>query len=236
MIIIHPRQKSVNWGIKCRKTAGSAAQPHNQRHGCCPGVPRHRSPAMRRVGLRLVTAVRPLAFGGGVGRWEWGGAAAGWGSARSTRPRRTGPSPASVPSRRCTAAPVLPIHAPCAPSNAWCWRPRRPAGSSSRGTEKGAVSPVWGRSGRSRGRGSAGRRALIQLAHGAAKYARASRAYAPTIRRQQGAPWGPARARESIHRLLARMNRSRSRCGSLLAPTGVVAPPPRPQARLYSVV
>ena len=28
---------------------------------------------MRRVGLRLMTAVRPLALGGGVGRWGVGG-------------------------------------------------------------------------------------------------------------------------------------------------------------------
>ena len=87
----------------------------------------------------------PLGFGGWGGEVGCGGgAAAGWGSARSTWPRRTGPSPASVPSRRCTAAPVLPIHAPCAPPNAWCWRPRRPAGSSSRGTEQGLFHPSGG--------------------------------------------------------------------------------------------
>ena len=64
--------------------------------------------------------------------------------------------------------------------------PSTPCSQQQQGAEKGVVSPVWGRSGRSRGWGSAERRALVQLAHGAAKYARASRAYAPTIRPKQG--------------------------------------------------
>ena len=46
----------------------------------------------------------------------------------------------------------------------------------------------------------------MELGRGAAKYPRASRGYAATIRRQQGASWGPAGARESIYRLLPKMN------------------------------
>ena len=46
----------------------------------------------------------------------------------------------------------------------------------------------------------------MELGRGAAKYPRASRGYAATIRRQQGASWGAAGARESIYRLLPKMN------------------------------
>jgi hypothetical protein len=66
--------KSLSTGVtKCRKTPMSAIQPHNQRHGRCPRVPRHRCPATRPVGLRQMMAVRTLALGGGVGRGGVGG-------------------------------------------------------------------------------------------------------------------------------------------------------------------
>ena len=47
----------------------------------------------------------------------------------------------------------------------------------------------------------------MELGRGAAKYPRDARGYAATIRRQQGASWGAAGARESIYRLLPKMNR-----------------------------
>ena len=123
---IHLGQKSVNGGNKMSQNTyvcDSTTQPAPRTLPPGPPAPMPRHPP----GRLAPDDGRPHLGFGGWGGQGWGGGALllGGGGARSTWPRRTEPSPASVPCRRCTAAPVLPIHAPCAPPNAWRRRPRR---------------------------------------------------------------------------------------------------------------
>ena len=137
----------------------------------------------------------------------WGGAAAGWGGCTKhvAKEDRAIASERAVPKVHSSTSPAHPCALRAAQRVAAA--PSSPARSSSRGLRRGAVSPVLGRCGGYKRRSRAERRAPMELGRGAAKYPRASRGYAATIRRQQGASWGPAGARESIYRLLPKMNR-----------------------------